>query len=226
MVWPAIAAAGASVIGSKMSSDAAAASQAAANEYNVAIEEARMRNQQNLQGYGATAANELAESKREYSEGQLVPYTEAGAQAVQQQQALLGLAGPEKYNEAMSRFKESPGEAFLREQQEKAVLRNAAAVGGLRSGRTQTALQEQAFDRAQTDYGNYFNRLSGLRDTGGQAASQLASQYRGITTTPPPEYTAIDKPSGPEETKEQKLLNQYGDVGTRTVAKVFSGGGK
>ena len=172
------------------------------------------------------AGNELAESKRIYGEEQLSPYTTAGAQATEQQASLLGLTGPGKYNEAMARFRESPGQKFFREEQENALLRNASATGGLLSGRVKTALQEQAFGRAQTDYGNYFNRLSGLRDVGGQASSQLASQYRGQTTTPVPDYVAIQKPdTSSKQTKEQKLLGQYGDVGTRTVARMVGGGG-
>lgn len=216
MVWPAIAAAGISAAGSMYSSGQAAQSQAAANEYNVAIEESRLADQRAMQKYGAAAGNELAETKRIYSEAQLSPYTRAGAEATEQQRALLGLAGTTKYNEALSRFKESPGQKYLRDQQEKARLRNAAATGGLRAGRTQIALQEDAFGRAQTDYGNYYNRLSGLRDTGGQSASQLASQYRGQTSTPVPEYGGIARPG--ERRKKGKLISTNPLDVTRAIA--------
>jgi hypothetical protein len=83
--------------------------------------------------------------------GRLTPYTEAGRGALTEQQALLGLSGQGAQQEAYARFTESPGQAFLRERQERALLRNAAAIGGLGGGNVRTALQEQAFGRAQYD---------------------------------------------------------------------------
>lgn len=190
MVWPAIAMAAGSIISSQM----AASSQADANRQNVALEASSQQNQRGMDQYSAAAGNEMAESKRIYSEGQLAPYTGAGADAIAQQKALLGLSGPSGYSQALSKFNESPGQVYLREQEEKSVLRNAAATGGLRGGRVKEALQEKAFRRAQTDYGNYFNRLSGLRDVGGQASGQLAAQYRGKTETAVPDYVPANMP--------------------------------
>lgn len=68
--------------------------------------------------------------------------------AAQRQAALSGALGPEAQQQAINEFIESPGQRFLREEQEQAVLRNTAAIGGLGGGRVRSALQEQAFGRA------------------------------------------------------------------------------
>lgn len=228
MTWPALILGGASILGSMYSGNRAAAAQTAANEYNVAIEEARMRNYQGMTRAEAQAANEIAESRRRYGEEQLAPYTTAGEEALSRQRALLGFGTPAERREALASFQASPGQQFLREEQERAILRNASATGGLRSGRTQTELQRKAFDRAQTDYGNYYNRLGGLSSAGLGARSQLAAQFRGTSTTLPPEYQAIDKPGG--------MGNDMGNIGrlthiassspvSRMAMKAFGGGG-
>jgi hypothetical protein len=163
-------------------------------------------NQFNVSGqYGADVyagqQGELAQRKADAIAG-FDPYTSGGAEATNQMRALLGLSGD--YDTAMSKFNESPGQKFLRDRQEKALLRNAAATGGLRGGRTQTALQSQAFDRAQTDYGNYYNRLSGLSGQGQSAQSQLATMSGGASTPDwvdaeytTPEYISTDFSSLP-----------------------------
>lgn len=114
------------------------------------------------------AAASLAASEAQYAESQaaLDPYQTAGEAALAQQMALTGLSGTEAQTEAYAAFEESPGQQYLREQQEKALLRNAAAVGGLGGGNVLTALQEQAAGIASTSYGDYYNQLAGLSGTG------------------------------------------------------------
>jgi hypothetical protein len=109
-----------------------------------------------------------AESARQFDESQaaLASYSEAGELALQQQQALTGLLGTEAQQEAYDAFTESPGQQYLREQQEKALLRSASAVGGLGGGNVLTALQEQAYGIAAQDYESYYNQLAGLSGTG------------------------------------------------------------
>ena len=82
----------------------------------------------------------------------------------------------EQQRQAFAAFAESPGQQFLREQQERAVVRNASAIGGLGGGNVRTALQEQAFGRAQTDYANQFNRLGSISGAG-QAATTQTGQF-------------------------------------------------
>ena len=80
--------------------------------------------------------------------------------------ALLGLSGSEEEQAALGRFNESPGQAFLRERQERSLLRNTAATGGLQGGNVQTALQEQAFGIASQQLGERKDRLAGVAQLG------------------------------------------------------------
>jgi hypothetical protein len=127
------------------------------------------------QAGAATSAE--AEQRRQFdiTQEQFAPYREAGVSALEQQQALAGLGGPEQQQAAFAAFAESPGQQFLRNQQERALLRNAAAIGGLGGGNVRTALQEQAFGRAQTDYANQFNRLGTIAGTGQTSTEQLGT---------------------------------------------------
>jgi hypothetical protein len=115
----------------------------------------------------------------------LEPYQTAGTQATAEQAALLGLSGADAGADAWARFSESPGQEFLREEQERALLRNAAAMGGLGGGNIRSALQKQAFGRAQTDYSERLARLGALGAGGLTAAQTQASLGTGparITT--------------------------------------------
>jgi hypothetical protein len=120
----------------------------------------------------------ISEQRRQFdiTQEQMKPFREAGVSALEQQQALLGLGTPEEQQAAFAAFAETPGQKFLRDQQERALLRNAAAIGGLGGGNIRTALQQQAFGRAQTDIANQFARLGGLSGAGQQAAG-LTGQF-------------------------------------------------
>jgi hypothetical protein len=88
------------------------------------------------------------------------PRIEAGQQATAQQQALLGLSGQDAQKAAYGGIQESAGQRFLRERQQRALVRNSSAMGGLGGGNVRTALQEQAAGFAMQDVDNQFNRLS------------------------------------------------------------------
>ena len=103
--------------------------------------------------------------------GQLDPFRQAGLGALGQQQALLGLGGEEQQQAAFAAFGNSPGQKFLRDRQEKALLRNSAAIGGLGGGNVRTALQQQAAGFAQQDFNNQFGRLGQLSGQGLQATT-------------------------------------------------------
>lgn len=96
--------------------------------------------------------------------------------------ALLGLAGTEEEQAALGRFNESPGQAFLRERQERALLRSTAATGGLQGGNVQTALQEQAFGIASQQLGERKNRLAGVAQLGATGTAQAAEIGAGISS--------------------------------------------
>ena len=99
------------------------------------------------------------------------PFLTGGQGAFEQQQALLGLFGSERGAEAIASFQESPGQKFLRERGQRALTRNAGAIGGLGGGNVRSALVQQGVGFAQQDVGNFFNRLAGLSGQGLQAAS-------------------------------------------------------
>lgn len=84
--------------------------------------------------------------------------------------------------DALAAFAETPGQQFLRERQERALLRSSSAIGGLGGGNVRTALQEQAFGRAATQLGDFQNRLaalSGSAQTATGNVAQLGAQAAG-----------------------------------------------
>jgi len=57
------------------------------------------------------------------------PFAQQGTQAFGQQSALSGAMGADAQAQAFSQFQASPGQQYLQQQAEKALLRNAAATG-------------------------------------------------------------------------------------------------
>ncbi len=113
------------------------------------------------------------QAARAAQEERLEPFAAPGQAAIQQQAALTGLGTPEEQQQAFAAFTDSPGQQFLREQQERALVRQASAIGGLGGGNIRTALQQQAFGRAQTDIQNQFNRLASISGTARAAATDI-----------------------------------------------------
>lgn len=108
------------------------------------------------------------------------PYSEAGQAAIQQEAALSGAMGSEAQQAAIDAYIESPGQKYLREQQEKALLRSSAAIGGLGGGAVRTALQEQAMGIASTQQQQYLENLRSIatrgQDVAGSEAGLLSQQ--------------------------------------------------
>jgi hypothetical protein len=84
------------------------------------------------------------------------PYARGGMDAFRQQQALLGLRGEDAMNEA---YMENPAQQFARSQMEQALMRNAAATGGLGGSDIQRELADRT---AAMTAGNIQNQLSQL----------------------------------------------------------------
>lgn len=123
------------------------------------------------------------------AEQRLAPYAQTGQQAFNVQAALSGAMGPEAQAQAYADFQASPGQQWLQEQGERAITRNAAAIGGLGGGNVRQELQRQAMGMAAQDFGNYYNRLSGLGQTGmntagalGQSDIQAGRDLSGVAT--------------------------------------------
>jgi hypothetical protein len=76
--------------------------------------------------------------------------------------SMSGVEGQQAEQQAMDSFMESPGQQFLREQQEQALLRNQGAIGGLGGGRVRSALQDEAYGRAATNQQQRFGNIASL----------------------------------------------------------------
>jgi hypothetical protein len=111
----------------------------------------------------------------------LQQYAQAGAPALEQQQALIGLRGPEAQRQAIAGI--SGGEQFkaLTEQGEGALLSGASATGGLRGGNIQGALAQFRPQLLSSLIDQQYGRLGGLAATGGTVAQNLATAGMGAT---------------------------------------------
>ncbi len=140
-------------------------------------------NQQAQAAKGAANAQQdasnqaIAEQRRQFgiAQTQAEPFRQAGLGALGQQQALLGLGGQEAQQQAFGAIQDSPGQQFIRQRQQRALLRNQAAIGGLGGGNVRTALQAQATGFAQQDLQNQFARLGGIAGQGRQVTQGLAN---------------------------------------------------
>lgn len=126
----------------------------------------------------------VAETRRQFdvTRADLLPSIEAGNLALEQQQALIGLSGPEAQQRVQAELQESPGQQFLRRRQERSLVRNASAIGGLGGGNVRTALQEQAVGFAQQDIENQFGRLGQIAGQG-QASGFQSGQFGAQSTS-------------------------------------------
>ena len=120
---------------------------------------------------GAEAGIDETRRQFDITTGLQRPIFEAGDTARNELLASLGLSGEEAEADFFDRFKETRGQQFLREQQEKSTTRNAAALGQRLGGNVLTALQEQAEGRAAGRLGEFQNRLAQLSGAGQQAAT-------------------------------------------------------
>ena len=146
---------------------------------------------------------------------------ERGELAGEEEAAFLGLLGPEAEQEALSRFGESPGQAFLRERQERALLRNEAAIGGLGGGNVRTALQEQAFGIACTALGERKDRLSQVAARGAGATGTVAQLGQQTATN----VGNIGIVSGAQQAANTLALTSARQSGLRNIAGAFTGSG-
>jgi hypothetical protein len=137
--------------------------------------------QQSLQS-GLTGATNAVNTGVADATATLEPYTASGLDAIALMSDLAGVNGPEAQAAAFDAYKSSPELAYAMAEAEKAITRNAAATGGLQGGAVLEALSENALQLAQTDYGNYFNRLGSIAGGGQAAATDLANIQSGAGT--------------------------------------------
>ena len=104
------------------------------------------------------------------------PYVAAGTPALEQQQALLGLKGPEAERAAIESIASSPQLQALARQGEEAILQQASATGGLRGGNVQAALGQFRPQLMQQLIEQRYAGLSGLTSIGQASATGQAAQ--------------------------------------------------
>lgn len=156
MSWGFVAVAGATLVGSAITADAAgdAADTQAAAAREGSAEQARQFN----------ALQEL-----------LAPYTEGGEEALQAQQALIGLSGRDAQQAAIAQLEGSPQFLALTQQGEEAILQNASATGGLRGGNTQAALAQFRPQMLSNLINQQYQNLGGLTSIGQNAAAMTGN---------------------------------------------------
>ena len=108
----------------------------------------------------------------------LDPFVNSGRSSVNLQAALSGALGPEAQAQAFENFNSSPGQEFLQQRGEQAVLRNASATGGLGGSRVLQELQRQGIGFAQQDFANHFDRLGQVSNMG-LGGANIASVLTG-----------------------------------------------
>lgn len=126
---------------------------------------------------GAAAGAGISETQRQFDAVQkiLQPFVAVGAPALEQQQALLGLRGPEAERAAIERI--SGGEQFkaLAGQGEEALLQRASATGGLRGGNIQAALGQFRPQLLSNLIEKQYGQLGGLATLGQSSAAGVGT---------------------------------------------------
>ena len=129
---------------------------------------------------GQSAAIGAQQQALEQARSDLQPWVGTGGDANTASANLLGLNGPDAAASAMKNYQTSPGYQWQMDQGLRAVDQGKAALGMLRSGATLKAEQTFGQGLANSDFGQYYNRLFSLSTLGENAA---AGQGTGEITT-------------------------------------------
>jgi len=112
----------------------------------------------------------------------LTRFVGPGQQAGDVQAALSGALGAAAQAQAFQDFQASPGQAFLQGEGERAILRNAAAIGGLGGGNLQRELARYGQGLSLQDLERQTQQLSDVAGRGVTAAgtgADIVSRLRG-----------------------------------------------
>ena len=125
----------------------------------------------------AAAEKGIAEQRRQFDAlvELMAPYVTGGQEAFSQQQALIGLQGPEAQQKAIAGLEESPIFQSLTRQGEQAILQQEAATGGLRGGNVQLALSQFRPQVLNSLIEQQYGRLGGLSSIGQSSAAGQAT---------------------------------------------------
>lgn len=119
----------------------------------------------------------IAEQRRQYDElvKLLSPYAKAGEGSLAAQQNILGLNGPKEQKAAVTAIEQSPYFQATAKQGENAILQNASATGGLRSGNTQGALAQFRPGLLNQLVQQQYQNLGGITSLGQNSAAQTGN---------------------------------------------------
>lgn len=125
----------------------------------------------------ASTLASIEEQRRQFDEmkATLAPYVSAGESALTQQMALAGLAGDQAQQSAIANIENSPLFQAQVRQGEEALLQQASATGGLRSGNVQGALAQYRPQMLAQEIQNQYANLGGLTQIGQASAAGQAS---------------------------------------------------
>jgi hypothetical protein len=124
----------------------------------------------------------IEEQRRQFDLMQeiLSPFVEAGVGSLEQQQAMMGLLGPEAQAAAIQGVQQSPGFQEAMKAGETSILQNAAATGGLRGGNVQSALGQFAPQMLNQALNQRFGQLGGLTGLGQASAAGVGAGAMGM----------------------------------------------
>lgn len=160
-------------------------------------------------GYGAGA--EQLEAAYGRASEYLNPYSQAGLNALQVEQALSGALGQEAFQQA---YQESPYIQFLREQGMRENLAGAAATGGLGGGNVQKELVRFGQGLASKGVQDQLANLANISNTGRQASAGMADIQTGLGTEQARGSRALaDSLSGMNVTTGLPAAQQIGTLG-------------
>jgi hypothetical protein len=160
---------------------------------------------------------DLSQERFDLNRADNAPRIEAGNQALTQQQALLGLSGQDAQQTAYSGIEESAGQRFLRERQQRALVRNSSAIGGLGGGNVRTALQAQAAGFAMQDVDSQFNRLGALSGQG-QNAANVSGQVGAQPTSTSASNVQTNIPGG----STNSIINAQSNMGAAQASGILA----
>ena len=170
MAWVATAIIGSAVVGGAVSSRSASkAAQAQQEASGASIEEQRAQfeaMQRTLKPYVDAGSPALR---------QIASYADVAQPALNEQQALIGMFGPEAQQQAINKIEQSPLYLEQVRQGENAILQQASATGGLRGGNIQAALAQFRPAVLSQMIEDKYTKLGGMAEFGGQAAQNLAT---------------------------------------------------
>jgi hypothetical protein len=101
------------------------------------------------------------------------PYIQAGGQALQGVQGLLGLRGAGEQQAAINQIQQGAQFQELARQGEQGILQNASATGGLRGGNVQAALAQFRPALLNQLIESQYGKLAGLTTLGSTSAQNL-----------------------------------------------------